>query len=26
VIHVEFFNAKKEAMKREKYLKTGVER
>ncbi|WP_418262170.1 GIY-YIG nuclease family protein [Flavobacterium faecale] len=26
VIHVEFFNSKSEAMKREKYLKTGVGR
>jgi putative endonuclease len=26
VIHVEFFNAKKDAMKREKYLKTGMGR
>ncbi len=26
VIHVEFFNSKSEAMKREKFLKTGVGR
>ena len=26
VIHVEFFNSKSEAMKREKYLKTGIGR
>jgi len=26
IIHVEFFNSKTEAMKREKYLKTGVGR
>ncbi|KAF2341807.1 GIY-YIG nuclease family protein [Flavobacterium tistrianum] len=26
VIHVEFFNSKTEAMKREKYLKTGIGR
>lgn len=26
VIHVEFFNSKSEAIKREKYLKTGVGR
>jgi putative endonuclease len=26
VIHVEFFNSKSEAMQREKYLKTGMER
>jgi len=26
VIHVEFFNSKSEAMKREKYLKTGIRR
>jgi putative endonuclease len=26
VIHVDFFNSKSEAMKREKYLKTGIGR
>ncbi|BFM43815.1 hypothetical protein CFS9_24570 [Flavobacterium sp. CFS9] len=26
VIHLEFFNSKSEAMKREKYLKTGIGR
>jgi putative endonuclease len=26
VIHVEFFNSKSQAMKREKYLKTGIGR
>jgi len=25
-IYIEFFNAKKDAMEREKYLKTGVDR
>ncbi|OXB03818.1 endonuclease [Flavobacterium plurextorum] len=26
IIHIEFFNSKSEAMKREKYLKTGIGR